>query len=157
MYKREAELVTEDVLADPMNMNIRLGGKGGWDYVNSVNTLNQRLRGERGNITQKILRETDKEWVDRIRVKRSNTMKECYKDGRKTITYSLSFGGKTHSEEAKQKIGVANAISQSGSGNSQYGTCWIHSIESQECKKIKQDDLELFIEQGWIKGRKMKF
>ena len=39
LYKREAELVNEQVLADPMNMNLRLGGKGGWDYANSINTL----------------------------------------------------------------------------------------------------------------------
>jgi hypothetical protein len=53
LYKREAELVNEQVLVDQMNMNIRLGGKGGWDYVNSnLTIINKRieiLRSKFGN------------------------------------------------------------------------------------------------------------
>ena len=44
---------------------------------------------------------------------------------------------------------------QQGKKNSQYGTCWIHN--EKENKKIKKEDLELYINDGWIKGRKMKF
>ncbi len=43
---------------------------------------------------------------------------------------------------------------QSGSGNSQYGTCWIHNLELKKCKKIKKDDL---VPKGWVVGRKMRF
>ena len=46
------------------------------------------------------------------------------------------------SDETKQKIGEANSKIQSGTGNSQYGTCWIHSIEEQTSKKINKDDLD---------------
>ena len=44
---------------------------------------------------------------------------------------------------------------QQGEKNSQYGTCWIHN--DKENKKIKKDELENYINDGWIKGRKMKF
>jgi hypothetical protein len=57
----------------------------------------------------------------------------------------------------KKKETFAKIGHMQGDKNSQFGTCWIHSIELQHCQKIKKDDLEMFLEQGWIKGRKMKF
>lgn len=38
---------------------------------------------------------------------------------------------------------------------SAYGTCWIYN--DKESKKIKKEDLQFYINNGWIKGRKMKF
>jgi hypothetical protein len=65
-----------------------------------------------------------------------------------------SHSGKTLSEETKSKIGKSNSISQLGSKNSQYGTCWIN--KSGENKKIKKEQLEDFLNQNWVKGRKIK-
>jgi hypothetical protein len=39
-----------------------------------------------------------------------------------------------------------------GNKNSQYGTCWI--TKNDENKKIKKEELNSFIIEGWIKGRK---
>lgn len=44
---------------------------------------------------------------------------------------------------------------QQGEKNSQYGTCWIHN--NKENKKIQKEDLEYWLSNGWINGRKMKF
>ncbi len=41
--------------------------------------------------------------------------------------------------------------------NSQYGTCWIYSLEYAENMKIKVMELDLWIKRGWLRGRKMKF
>jgi len=38
---------------------------------------------------------------------------------------------------------------QSGSKNSQFGTGWIY--DDNESMKIKQEDLNLYLSQGWIK------
>jgi hypothetical protein len=38
-----------------------------------------------------------------------------------------------------------------GNKNSQFGTCWI--TKNNENKKIKNYDLDIWIQQGWIKGR----
>lgn len=67
-----------------------------------------------------------------------------------------TFNGLKHTDKSKVKIGQANKIKQKGEGNSQYGTMWIHNIETKENKKIKSIDLNNWIEQGWIKGRKLK-
>ena len=42
-----------------------------------------------------------------------------------------------------------------GEKNSQYGTCWVYN--DNESIKIKKEQLEEYISNGWIKGRKMKF
>jgi len=65
--------------------------------------------------------------------------------------------GRNHSEKTKQIISEKSKIHQKGEGNSQFGTCWIHSIELKENKKIKKTELNSFLSEGWIKGRKMKF
>ena len=44
---------------------------------------------------------------------------------------------------------------QQGEKNSQFGTCWIHN--DKENKKVKKEELNKYIDSGWIKGRKMKF
>lgn len=44
---------------------------------------------------------------------------------------------------------------QQGEKNSQYGTCWIHN--NKENKKIQKEDLDNWLSNGWIRGRKMKF
>ena len=53
-------------------------------------------------------------------------------------------------EDHKKKISEANKISQSGSRNSQFGSKWIN--KAGESKKIKSDDLEKYIEDGWKLG-----
>jgi len=58
------------------------------------------------------------------------------------------------SEAAKTLIGAANSVHQTGEGNSQFGTRWVHSLEEQRSKKIRVTDK---IPLGWLEGRKMKF
>ena len=62
-----------------------------------------------------------------------------------------TFFEKSHSEETKKIIGNKNSITQSGKGNSQFGSMWI--TNGVESKKIKKD---YTIQEGWYKGRKLK-
>ena len=59
--------------------------------------------------------------------------------------------GKKHTQEFKEKISKASKIHQRGSGNSQFGTCWI--TNETENKKIKRGDM---IPDGWRLGRTIK-
>lgn len=61
---------------------------------------------------------------------------------------------RTVSDAARNLIGAANSVHQAGTGNSQFGTRWIHSLEEKRSKKIRITDE---IPTGWIEGRKMKF
>lgn len=45
------------------------------------------------------------------------------------------------------------SLSQTGKGNSQFGKCWVSNIILKECKSINKNDLQKYIDEGWIKKR----
>ena len=156
MFNAESNIVNEDFINRDDTYNIKLGGMGGFDYINQHcgnqgERLNRHLSNDKrklgginrqkkmGNIgiLTKERRKSDPEFDQYIR-------ERCF----------CSFKGKKHTEEAKGKIGKANSIKQTGKGNSQYGKMWIHNLELKESKRILKDDP---IPEGWLKGRKIKF
>lgn len=99
--------------------------------------------------------EFKKEWISKINTK--ETIKKRVETMKKHIKQNgFWWTGKRHNQETKNKIGAANAKHQKGSGNSQYGTCWIYNEDLKENKKIIKTDLDLWLTRGWIKGRKIK-
>jgi hypothetical protein len=70
-----------------------------------------------------------------------------------------NWTGKKHSDETKQKISE-KAKQRTGNKNSSFGTCWITRYskitKDNENKKIKKEDLQSYLYNGWIKGRKIK-
>jgi len=58
-----------------------------------------------------------------------------------------------HTEETKNKMSK-KAKERIGDKNSQFGTCWI--TKDNENKKIKKEELDQYINNGWTKGRKLK-
>jgi hypothetical protein len=57
----------------------------------------------------------------------------------------------------KRRMAIAASINSSGINGSQYGTCWIHSIEKKTSRKIPKNELEKYLEIGWIAGRIINF
>ena len=75
-------------------------------------------------------------------IKLSSALREYYKNN------PGSFTGKTHSKKTKSTIGAANAVSQSGKRNSQFGTRWI--TDGVVNRKIGKNDP---LPRGWECGR----
>jgi hypothetical protein len=75
----------------------------------------------------------------------SDRLKQLHSEGSVKIP---NWNGKKHRDESKKKIGAANAISQAGSKNSQFGTMWI--TDGKSSVKISKDSA---IPEGWRKGR----
>lgn len=148
LKEREKEIVNLNEIAKKDCMNLIVGGEGGRGFTSEE----QRLNAKKSHAKQKILRETDSEWTEKVRKNRSEGHKKAYKKGRKKVI--PDWTGKKHKEETKKKIGEKNSEYQKGNKNSQYGTCWI--TKDGENKKIKKEELEIFIQQGWEKGRKLK-
>ena len=145
---REKEIVNEQLLEEGLCMNITTGGEGGFS------SEQQRLNAEKSNARQKVLRETDSEWFEKRNKNISKGNKKVYEEGRRERKYFYDWTGKNLKEETKKKIGEKNSEYQKGEGNSQFGTYWI--TRDGENKKIKKEELEIFIQQGWEKGRKLK-
>lgn len=163
MFKMESELVNDDFVERDDTYNIKLGGHGGFDWINenknSKKYIDQRVKNgkspqsqaalKQGIATQKWLSKNNPEWCIKRSESLSRGVKKYYKNGGKN-----GFKGKKHTEEFKKKIGSINSKKQFGSGNSQYGTMWIYNLELKESKRIMKTDP---IPEGWLKGRKIKF
>ena len=55
----------------------------------------------------------------------------------------------------KEKIGKTNSIKQAGERNSQYGFRWVYHPGERISKKIKKEELDFYLENGWLKGKKI--
>ena len=147
---REKEIVNLNEIAKEECLNLCVGGEGGRGFTSEE----QKLNVLKSHVKQKILRETDKEWVEKKSKLTSQSNKKAYEEGRREKKYFFDWNGLKKSEEVKRKIGKANSEKQKGILNSQFGTCWITKEEIN--KKIKKEDLNSYLETGWIKGRRKK-
>ena len=90
-----------------------------------------------------------KKHSDETKEKLSVIGKELYKSGK-----NKGFLGKKHSDETKLKMSL---IDRSKEKNSQFGTCWIYNEQLKKNKKIKKEEIENFLKEGWIKGMNKNF
>lgn len=141
MFAKEAELVSEEFLAENNTYNLKLGGEGGFDWINSnpasVLKKNQNLNG-------RIVG-----WRHIDHDARKKALRTRLASGRFTPP---SFKGRKHSDEAKRRIGERSSLAMTGEGNSQYGTIWI--TDGKMARKVPRD---ILIPEGWRKGRKMNW
>lgn len=130
-FEFERQLVNENFVADENTYNIRVGGEGG-----------------------RVPNWSDPEW----RAKKIESVKEhnrrLHVEG---VLVAPDWTGKRHTEETKKKIGSANSLRQSGSGNSHFGKVWVSHNELKTSRRIRKEELDAFLDLGWIKGRKMKW
>jgi hypothetical protein len=129
MYNAESQLVNEEFVKREDTYNLKVGGNGGFDYINE-NILNNSGR-QQSKVSKETASKTMKKVVSENPEKFKKFYKECGERFRKLHSLHLipydNFKGKSHSEETKRKIGEANSKHQKGEGNSQFGTMWIHS------------------------------
>lgn len=147
MNQKEKELV----VVSEETYNLCEGGKGGFSYINRTgkNIYEGHANQARKNVKKATAKAQELMKNDEFKIifseKISKRMKEYYKHN------DNPFLGKTHSEETKRKIGLANKNKQQGKNNSQYGTCWItNGIDN---KKINKIDLIRWTSDGYRLGR----
>jgi hypothetical protein len=164
MFNMEAQLVNEDFVNETTNYNLKVGGEGGFDYINNnlddilskddrvkrarmgreaANTRGSHLKGSQRH--QQLMKEDPdyRAWY-RERCEQSKPSQG-------------TFTGKRHTEEAKRKISEANSNRFKGSKNPNYGKCWVYNEELQQSKSIPVEELDEYTNAGWNKGRKIKF
>jgi len=160
LKEKEREYVNENLLKDKKCMNIKLGGEGGF-------TSNEAKKGRIA--TDKILYEkygenfhtiVTKKYHDSLTKEDKEIFCNKVKDGQLKVGFNYNtFEGKKHSDESIEKMKLTHKLNnhQQGEKNSNYGKCWIYNNELKQNKKIKKEELENYLIQGWSSGRKMKF
>jgi group I intron endonuclease len=138
LYLREEEVVNLNEIAKIECMNLRVGGEGG-GTPQSAKVTNEKRWIENREANIKIASDNFR------RLWEIGVLKGQDVSGDKNGMF-----GKTHSDETKKKMSEKG----SGNSNSQYSSCWI--TKEGVNKKIKKVELDIYIKQGWAKGRKMK-
>lgn len=147
LIEAEKQAITPEMLTDTNCMNLMGGGKGGF--------ISEEQQRHRSICAYKAFFEKMKnDDVFNLKYKESHSkgLKKSYDEGLREKKYFYDWNGKTHSEETKNKISETKKKQTKGENNSQYGTCWI--TKNGVNKKIKKEDLETYLKESWLKGRK---
>lgn len=142
LIEAEKNAITSDMIGDDMCMNLMPGGQGGF-----ISEEQQKYRSQcGGKIHAKKMKE-NQEYRNKVNETVSLNFKNAHLSGK--IKYN-TFEGKKHSDKTKVLMSEKAKL-RTPEQNSQYGTCWI--TKDGLNKKIKKEELDTWIEQGWNKGR----
>ncbi len=145
LKKREAEIVNSDLIQEINCMNLKTGGEGGFSNEEHRRKFIEAVNYEASHERIKWLRENDPNW--------SQLLSDKIKISHKNIDFNhATFEGRIHSDKTKKLISLSKKDTGKGETNSQYGTCWI--TRDGLNKKVKKEDLETYLNEGWLKGRK---
>lgn len=137
MMKREKEVVNEEMLLDPLCMNLKKGGEGGLpNWSKEQNEDFHRLG---------ALAASKKQFETK-----SKRFKKMHEHGNLSIP---DWFGKKHSEKTKTQMSETRKRRELGKGvkNSQFGTKWI--CKNDKKMKVKKEILQSYLENGWKLGR----
>jgi len=157
MDAKEAEIVDIDFVARNDTYNCQLGG-----FSKKESNFNFLKFAKLGTLTFLNKYRNDKEFKKMCDEKRNKMLADI--EVKKRISNSLilrhkekghPWDGRRHNKETKAKIGKQNSIKQKGEKNSQYGKHWIYNEDLKMSKSIKKNELSNWLNDGWLKGRKM--
>lgn len=157
MYAKEAEIVDHEFVAEERTYNLKVGGIGGGDYVRTASEKQRKSDATRRYYARC---KQDPGWVEQDRKMREDSVKlrkqrSLQKYGDPTQSHK-TFAGKKHSKETIEKMRISSRGKTAGNKNSQFGTCWMFDPSTSESKKIQKDDMQAYLDNGWIAGRKLK-
>jgi hypothetical protein len=149
---REHRIINDELLGNPQCMNLAIGGGYGWEYVNKTPKTKEwhAAGGRAANLicskkhSNRLT--TDSQYEQRWR----QACSEAQLKRTSAVDYINPNLGNTYSDEVRTKMSELNK----GEKNSQFGTCWIYSVELEKAIKIAKNEIQSYLDLGWIKGRK---
>ena len=161
--KKEAELVNEEFIQRKDTYNLNLGGSS-WYYVNKSGKAESVAHWKLAK-TKFLELLQDDEYRRTYSNKLSVGIKNAYKDPNKFVRKkngefkgrNAAFYGRKHSQITKDKIRIAHKGLVDGEKNPNYGKVWIYNLDLKLSKSIKKEELSFYLNQGWFKGRKIKW
>ena len=156
LFNKERELVNENFVARDDTYNLKVGGDGGFDYINreglnmvGINMVNAcgLNNSNNNNLTaskkHQFLLKTDNEYYERF----CSSLRNAQNTG---------FKGKHHTDETKLKMSEKAKL-RTGDKNSAFGKVWIHNDIVQRNLMIHRELVVEYLVQDWSLGRKMKY
>ena len=137
LRERESFIVTEDFITNPLCMNLKRGGDGGFTteaYKKGAKKMNEIIW-------------NDPDYIKRAKDRGSKLFKRLHEEG---IIKPLDWTGRKHNQKSKIKMSDKAKL-RIGNKNSQFGTCWI--TKNGINKKINKENLAEYEIIGWNKGR----
>jgi len=157
MFNKEAELVNEETLLDPLCINLKVGGYGGWCLKDASVLWCSEIQKKRSPFNKKDWKEQNASKIEEWSTKGLSNGRKKLAKMRVEGWVSPGFTGKHHTEDFKKHMSVVMAAAQAGKKNSQYGKRWIHSLVEKRNIKVTSDEVQQWLDKGWVLGRKMKF
>ena len=162
MYAKEKELVTEEFLLQKDTYNLRIGGTGGFDYINKNNlngfydkevarkgrqATNSLLEERYGEQWRKVISKNGNNALQKKREDDPGFNQLMIKHARHNVKIASQYANTPLSIE-KKKDTFSKTGHQQGSKNSQYGKIWI----TNGCNNKSIPGQEI-IPEGWQRGR----
>jgi hypothetical protein len=154
-FEYESTIVTKETLLDPLCLNLKVGGSGGWAYEETKFKASKA-----GNERLQHLWENDPEWASRVAKTSSEKRKEEHSSGARSNSHWSELNSELRAralteESNKKRMETFSAIGhQQGESNSQFGTCWVSN--EAETIKIPKSSLSEYLDLGYVRGRKLK-
>lgn len=158
MDNKEKELVTEEFVNREDTYNLVIGGQGYDFYVALKNGLNNSANNCSlgGKMHSRLLKE-DPIYRKRYIFEDRERMKRMWKEHpEKFKNFKCNWTGRKHKESTKKKISE-KAKFRVGEKNSSFGTVWIYNESLAQNRKVKKEQVNDFLKQGWKLGRRMDF
>lgn len=150
MFQKEEEIVNPDFPPLPPTYNLKVGGSGGFDFINN-DIENRIIKNKKARLATNITiferyGVHNIAQIDYVKKANSARMIQAHADGK--FSKTTGFGGRRHTEETKILMSISSQGKQVGESNSQFGTMWI--TNGVENKKVNKDSI---IPNEWEKGR----
>ena len=145
LVEAEINAITPEMVLDNNCMNLKHGGTGGWvskEVQLKCSKAGGKASGEKNKTDENHMLLT----LSKLKKGREKLIElgPDYLKGKRL--------GYVHSDDTKQLMSEIRKGTGIGENNSQFGTCWI--TKDGLNKKIKKEELDSFILDGWVKGRK---
>jgi len=148
LFLEEAKIVNNEMLSNPLNLNICKGGNGNWSVVNSNPELSFNCKSKGGKI-----RAANLTFEDRSKMSKKAHITKMNNGFKYDLSHLVNYWtGNSHSDETREKMSLSHKGKHEGEKNVHYGTMWIYNLETLESIRIKRDEI---IPDGWNKGRKI--
>lgn len=139
MNAKEAKLVNEEFLKRDDIYNLKQGGEGGFDFINTE----QEIKSKASSTRWENMSEDRRVEVNR-RV--SEALKRLWKEHpdkfhtpNMYVPDPMAFKGKHHTEETRRKISEKNRIKLKGKGNPNFGKIWVYNEKLDKKIMITKD------------------